>query len=189
MSMTWLSRLLAVRGAIAVIFGVLALLWPKATVLALALLFGAYALVDGVGMLVSGIRQPGDRWQRTAQVLGGLLGVGAAIVTVIWPGVTAFVLVILIGAWAVVTGAMEIWAAIRLRRELTNEWLLAVVGVASVIAGVIILVRPDVGAIAIAQVIGIYALVAGVLMLISAWRLRKAPAGTQAQMRRPAQAS
>ncbi len=174
MSMRWLSGLLAVRGALAVIFGILALLLPAITVLVLALLFGAYALVDGIGMLAAGIRGGGDRWQRVAQIVGGLLGVGAAVVTVLWPGRTALVLVILIGAWALVTGVMEIVAAIRLRREITNEWVLALVGVVSVIAGILILARPDVGAIAIAQVIGVYALIAGVLMLISAWRLRKA---------------
>jgi uncharacterized membrane protein HdeD (DUF308 family) len=188
MSMTWLTRLLALRGVLAVIFGILALVWPRATVLALALLFGAYALLNGIGLLAAGIRPGRDRWQRVAQIVGGILGIVAAIVTVLWPGVTAFVLVVLIGAWALVTGAMEVWAAIRLRREFTNEWILAVVGVLSVIAGILILVRPDVGAIAIAQVIGIYALVAGVLMLISAWRLRRATTETT-DFRRTAQAS
>jgi uncharacterized membrane protein HdeD (DUF308 family) len=88
------------------------------------------------------------------------------------------VLVVFVGAWAVVTGILEIAAAIRLRRELTGEWVLALVGAVSVLAGVLILARPGVGAVALAQVLGVYAIIAGVLLLWIGWRLRKLSAGS-----------
>jgi uncharacterized membrane protein HdeD (DUF308 family) len=189
MSTTSLSRMLVLRGVLAVVFGVLALFWPRATVLALALLFGVYALVNGIGLIMSGFRQRVDQWQRVAHVVGGVLGIAVGVITLFWPGITAFVLVIMIGAWALVNGLLEIWGAIRLRREVSHEWFIILVGALSVLAGILILVRPGVGAIAIAQVIGIYAIIAGVLMLISAWRLRKAiEPRAPSEFGRPAQA-
>jgi uncharacterized membrane protein HdeD (DUF308 family) len=161
--------MLAIRGTAAIVFGILAVIWPGVTVLALAILFGAYALVDGVGMLIASVRRRADRRQRTAYLLSGLLGLAAGLVTLFWPGITALALVVLIGVWAVVTGVLDIWAAARRRRQ----WLVAVVGVLSILAGLLVLVRPDVGALAIAQVIGIYAIVSGVLMLAQTWRLRR----------------
>lgn len=162
---TWL----AIRGVVAILFGLLALFWPQVTILALALLFGAYALVDGVGMLLNAFRWDRTGAQRAAYVLGGILGVGAGVVTLFWPHITALVLVVMIGAWALVTGIVEILAAARFR----GGWLLVLVGVLSLLAGILLLVRPDAGAIAIAQVIGIYAIISGVLILIELFRLRR----------------
>jgi uncharacterized membrane protein HdeD (DUF308 family) len=169
-----LSVLLALRGVLALIFGVLALVWPGVTVLALALLFAAYAVVDGVGMTVSGLSRgaPGRRWP---YVLAGIVGIVAGVLAALWPAVTALALVLLAGVWAIVTGVLEIVAAVRLRRELTGEWVLALLGALSVVAGVLILVRPDIGALALATVLGVYALLAGVVLLVAAWRVRKAP--------------
>jgi uncharacterized membrane protein HdeD (DUF308 family) len=161
---------LAVRGVVAIVFGVLAIIWPGLTILALALLFGAYVLIDGVGMLIDAFRGRRTGAQRAAYLLRALLGIGVGVITLVWPGITAFVLVIMVGAWAVVTGAIGIWAASVAR----PGWLLVLVGVLSLIAGVLILVRPNIGAVAIAQVIGIYAIIAGVLMLIETWRLHRA---------------
>jgi uncharacterized membrane protein HdeD (DUF308 family) len=160
---------LTVRGAVAVVFGVLAIIWPGLTILALALLFGAFALVDGIGMLVEAFRGRRTGAQRAAYLLGALLGVAAGVITLVWPGITAFVLVVLIGAWAVVTGVINIWAATVARRG----WLLVLVGALSLIAGLLVLVRPGVGAVALALVIGVYAIIAGVLMLIEAWRVHR----------------
>ena len=161
---TWL---LALRGVIAIAFGILAVVWPALTALALALPFGAYALIDGVGLVVGGFRRTYDTGQRVAHIVAGVLGIGAGLLALLWPGVTAVVLAILVGVWALLTGVADLWVAIRAR----GQWLIAAIGVVSVIAGVLILVRPDVGAVAIAQVIGIYAMVAGALMLGAAWNL------------------
>jgi uncharacterized membrane protein HdeD (DUF308 family) len=159
-----------------VVFGVLALAWPEVTLLALALLFAAYAVMDGAGLVVTGLSQEG-RDERWSYVLAGVVGIVAGVLAALWPDITALALVVLAGAWAVVTGVLEIVAAVRLRRELTGEWALALLGAMSVVAGVVILVRPDVGAVALATVLGVYALMAGVVLLVAAWRLRRALAG------------
>lgn len=169
-----ISLLLALRGVLALIFGVLALVWPEATVLALALLFGIYAIVDGIGLIAGGLDRGGERGRRWLYVLAGLLGIAAGVIALLWPQLTALTLVVLAGAWAIVTGVLEIAAAVRLRRELTGEWVIALLGIISVIAGVIILLRPDVGAVALATVLGVYAIIAGAVLLVAAWRLRKA---------------
>ncbi|MFF9282974.1 HdeD family acid-resistance protein [Streptomyces griseosporeus] len=166
-----LKWMLVLRGGAAMLFGILALIWPEVTVLALALLFGAYALVDGVALLVSAFRREGAKGHRLAHAVGGVLGIAAGLITIAWPGVTALALVTVVGAWAVVTGLAELWAAVHFRRELHHEWLLFVAGAASLLAGVLILARLDVGAVTVAQVIGLYALISGALVLASAWRL------------------
>jgi len=165
--------LILLRGMLAIVFGAMTLLWPTITVLALAILFGAYALVDGVSLLVDAVREHTGK-ARAWSIVGGVAGIAAGIVAFIWPGITAAALAAVIGAWAVVTGVVEIVAAIRLRRQIRGEWLLAVTGVISVIAGGLILLAPGVGAVSIALVIGAYALFAGVLMVTFAIRLRLA---------------
>lgn len=162
-----------VRGVIAVIFGILALVWPEATVLALAVLFGAFALVDGVGSLMGAFDRHGGPGHRTMHVVVGVAGIALGILTLLWPGVTAVVLALLIGAWAVATGVGEVYTAWRLRERLSQPWLLAAVGVLSVIAGILLLVWPGPGAVAIATIIGAYAIVTGVLLLFAGWRLRR----------------
>ncbi|MFH8597490.1 HdeD family acid-resistance protein [Streptomyces rimosus] len=179
--------LLGARGAIAVMFGVLALLWPQLTVLALALAFGAYALVDGAILLGAAWRNRGERWSALACTAAGALSVVAAMVTSLWPGLTALALVVMAGAWAVVTGCLELWAAVRVRRELRHAWLWLVSAVVSVVAGVLLWLRPDAGAVAISLVLGVYALVAGGVWLASAWREYRAYAGREHRSwRRPA---
>ncbi len=170
---------LALRGALAIAFGVIALLWPQVTTLALALLFGAYALLDGVGLLLGGFRHPAgqrpDRTHRLAHVVGGLLGITAGVLTAVWPDLTVLTLAVLAGAWAVVTGLVEIVAAVRLRQQIHGELLLAAAGLASVILGLLILVSPRSGALALAVVLGAYAPFVGVLLLAVALRLRRLP--------------
>ena len=169
-----LAVVLAIRGVLAIAFGVIALVWPGVTLLALALLFAAYALVDGVGMLAGGLGAERDRGRRWTYVVAGVLGIVAGLLAALLPGLTALLLVILAGCWAVVTGVLEIAAAFRLRHLGTSAWLTGLVGVVSVLAGVLILARPGVGALALATVLGIYALVAGVGLLVAAWRTRRA---------------
>jgi uncharacterized membrane protein HdeD (DUF308 family) len=164
----------ALRGGVAVLFGVLALVWPDMTVLVLVALFGAYALVDGVTALFTAIRGgPRTMGRRGWLALEGVAGLAAGIMTLVWPGITAVVLVWLIGGWAVVTGVLEIATAIRLRKEIEGEWMLVLAGIASVFFGVLLIALPGPGALALAWLIGVYAIVFGVLELSLALRLRR----------------
>jgi uncharacterized membrane protein HdeD (DUF308 family) len=165
--------ILAVRGAAAVIFGLLALIWPQITLLALVLVFGAYALVDGVFALVAAARgRQLAGGSRGWLVLEGLLAIGAGIVALLWPGITALALLWVIAFWAVVTGVLEIVAAVRLRRVLDNEWLLVVAGTLSIIFGLILMIWPGSGAIGLVWLIGIYAIAFGIVLGGLALRLR-----------------
>jgi uncharacterized membrane protein HdeD (DUF308 family) len=101
-----------------------------------------------------------------------MAGIVASAVAILWPGITAFALVIVIAAWALLTGAFEIAAAIRLRKVIAGEWLLALSGVASIIFGFLMIAFPLAGALAIAYMVGIYALVFGVLLMALGFRLR-----------------
>jgi uncharacterized membrane protein HdeD (DUF308 family) len=166
--------MLALRGVAAVLFGLAAFIWPSITLTVLVLLFGAYAFVDGILALLAASRLHGDmgseRWW--ALLVEGLVGVAAGILTFIWPSITTLVLLYLIAAWAVVTGVFEILTAIRLRKEVANEWMLALAGVASVVFGVLLAIHPSTGAVAVVWLIGAYAIVFGLLLLALAFRLR-----------------
>ncbi|HEY3708903.1 MAG TPA: HdeD family acid-resistance protein [Amycolatopsis sp.] len=166
--------LVAARGAFAVLFGILTLVWPGVTVLALAIVFGVYALFDGISAIVQAFR-PGDGAQRAAYGLLGVLGVIAGVLALVWPGTTVLVLATLVGAWAVVTGIAEIVAAVRLRKQITGEAFLIVAGALSVVAGVLVLVHPIAGVLGIAVLIGIYAVLYGVMLVVLAFRLRGLP--------------
>jgi uncharacterized membrane protein HdeD (DUF308 family) len=159
----------ALRGLAAIIFGVLAFVWPGITLAALVLLWGAYALVDGVLALVSAIRTDNDhRW---GLLLEGIVGIAAGVVTFLYPDITALVLLYIIAAWALITGILELVSAVRLRRVIDNEWWLVVGGIASILFAIVLLASPGVGALAVVWVIGTYAIVFGVLMLGLAFRL------------------
>jgi uncharacterized membrane protein HdeD (DUF308 family) len=164
----------AIRGALAVLFGVLAFAWPGITVLVLVTLFGAYALVDGAIAIAHAVRGGGAAAGRRGWlVVEGIAGVAAGVIAFAWPAITALALVLLIAAWAVVTGIVEIFVAIRLRRELEGEWLLALGGGASIVAGVLLAARPGVGALAVVWLIAAYAIVFGIVLLALAVRLRR----------------
>jgi uncharacterized membrane protein HdeD (DUF308 family) len=168
--------IMLLRGLAAVAFGVLAFAWPGLTILTLILLFAAYALVDGLFALFSlfGSRDHGvPAWWL---VVVGLLGIAAAAVTFLWPGITAVMLVMIIGAWALVHGVFEIIAAFHLRRELEDWWILALSGVISVIFGGLVLSNPGGGALALVWLIGFYAVVFGALLIILSFRLKKVSA-------------
>ncbi|MDA2803509.1 HdeD family acid-resistance protein [Nocardiopsis suaedae] len=161
---------LTVRGALAVLFGVLAVFWPGITAVALAVLFGAYALVDGVLAGVLAFRTSGS--DRTPLVVEAVLGVLIGVVALIWPLATVIVLTILIGAWAVFTGVVEIVTAVRLRKEISGEWLYILGGALSVCFGLLIWFWPLQGAVAIALIIGVYAILFGVVFIVLSLRLR-----------------
>ncbi|MFC4910095.1 HdeD family acid-resistance protein [Actinomadura gamaensis] len=163
---------LLVRGAVAVLFGVLALFWPGITVWALTVLFGAYALVDGVFSLAGafqGVPGQSRAWLAVAGICGILLGLMAFA----WPGATALVLLMLIAAWAVVTGVLEIVGAVRMRRTIDDAWLFGVSGAVSVVFGVLLFVWPASGALAVVWLIGLFAIVTGAMMIGAAFRLRR----------------
>jgi uncharacterized membrane protein HdeD (DUF308 family) len=165
---------LAVRGGVAVVFGIVALVWPGLTVLALVLIFGAYALVDGVLALYAALvdrRRTGG--QRVWLAVEGVVGVLAAIVAVVWPQITALALLYVIAAWALITGVAEILMAIRLRQEIQGEWLLALSGVLSILFAIVAVVYPRTGALAIVWLIAVYAIIFGVDLLVLAFRLRR----------------
>lgn len=164
--------LAAVRGVFAVVFGLFALAWPGATVLVLAILYGVYALFDGVGGLMQAFR-PGDAAHRWAYALLGILGLVIGVATLAWPAITVFALATLVGIWALVTGVAEIVAAIRLRKQIEGEFFLIVAGAISAIAGILIVLEPIAGAFGVALLVGIYALIYGIMLLVLAFRLRK----------------
>ena len=161
-----------IRGIAAIIFGVLAFAWPGATGAALVILFGAYAFVDGVFAIVAAVRaaEAHERWG--AFVLEGVIGLIIAAVTFFYPGLTAFALYVTIAIWALLTGILELVAAIRLRKEIKNEWLLILGGVASLVFGILLIVYPLAGVLTVIWLIGAYAIVFGVMMIGLALRLR-----------------
>jgi uncharacterized membrane protein HdeD (DUF308 family) len=163
--------LYAVRGVVAVIFGVVAFARPEQALQALVLVFGAYALVDGIFAMFAGVAARGyfERWW--AVLLEGVAGVVIGLLTFFWPNITALVLLYFIAAWALITGIFEIVAAIQLRRVITGEWMLILGGLLSILFGVLLFVFPEAGAVSVIWVIGIYAVVFGISEIIFAFRL------------------
>jgi uncharacterized membrane protein HdeD (DUF308 family) len=178
---------LALRGVVGIVTGALILAFPGPALAALVLVFGAYALVDGLFSVVAALRTArGDRsWW--ALLLGGLAGALTGLAALLVPALTALVLLYVIAAWAMLTGALEIAAAIRLRDHIRGEWLLGLSGVLSILFGVLIVIAPVAGALAVALLIGSYALVAGIVILALALRLRSARStGQRPRLRRVA---
>jgi uncharacterized membrane protein HdeD (DUF308 family) len=163
---------LTIRGIVAILFGVFTFLWPAITLTVLALLFGAYALVDGILNILAVIRGEHEQQRWWVLLLEGIVSLGAGLVTFFWPGITVLALIYVLAAWAVLTGLLEFAAAIELRKYITGEWLLALAGIASVIFGFLLIFRPFAGAIVIAWWIGAYALVFGALLIVLSFRLR-----------------
>ncbi|MBX3055248.1 MAG: HdeD family acid-resistance protein [Anaerolineae bacterium] len=158
----------ALRGVLAIVFGILALAFPGSTLVSLALLFGAYVFVSGVFSIVAafGSRRRDAVWY----VLDGILGIAVGVATFFYPGITAQALVFLIGLWAILTGIFEVIAGFEL--PLKRDWLLTIAGGVSIIFGVLVFAYPASGALAVVWMIGIYALVHGVTMLAFGIRLR-----------------
>jgi uncharacterized membrane protein HdeD (DUF308 family) len=163
---------LALRGLAAILFGVLAFVWPGITLWALVLLFGAYMLVDGIFAIVAAVRGAGRETRWWLLLVEGVLGVLAGIVAFLWPDITALALLYLVAAWAIVTGVLQIVAAIRLRQEIEGEWALILGGILSVIFGLLLAVLPGPGILALVWLIGAYAVVSGVLLIVLAFRVR-----------------
>jgi uncharacterized membrane protein HdeD (DUF308 family) len=166
------GSLLIIRGIVGVIFGVVAFAWPGVTIAALVVIFGAYAIIDGLMNIVMGITRTPVRRRSWATALQGVVGIIAGVLTFMWPAITALALVLFIGAWALVTGALEIAAAIALRKSIKGEWMLALSGVMSIVFGALVFSFPGAGAVGIAWVLGAYAFAAGLVLISLGARLR-----------------
>jgi uncharacterized membrane protein HdeD (DUF308 family) len=162
----------ALRGVVAILFGLLTIVRPGITLSALILLFGAYTIADGSFRLVSAFANRHDQPRWGALALGGLVGIVAGVIALIMPGITGLVLLYVIAAWTIVTGAAEIAVAVELRKVITGEWALVVAGILSVLFGAFLLARPAAGALAVALWIGFYAVALGGMLLVFAFRLR-----------------
>lgn len=161
------------RGALAIVFGIVAIVWPGLTLLGLVWLFGVYAIGDGAVEIWSGIqnRNRHDRWW--VEILIGLAGIVAGFLVIAWPGLSALALMYLIAAWMVVMGVFQIVYAIRVRKEIANEVWIILSGVLSVLLGLFFFAFPGDGAISLVWVIGIYAVFFGTLLVIFAFRARQ----------------
>lgn len=173
LSRNWWVFLL--RGILAVIFGILAFIWPGTTLLTLIILFGAYALVDGIFAIIAGVAGYGTTERWWAEVIEGVLGMVIGLMTLLWPGATALVVLYFIAAWAIVTGILEIAAAIQMRRYISGEWLLFLSGAVSVLFGVLLFIFPEAGALSLIAFIGAFAILFGSLLIVLALRLRSLP--------------
>ncbi|WP_019140979.1 HdeD family acid-resistance protein [Noviherbaspirillum massiliense] len=164
--------ILALRGVIAILFGVLALIWPGLTLLGLIALFAAYALLGGAVSVIGALRNRKRHEDWGLLLMLGLAALGAGVIAAVHPALTAIVLVLLIGANALVSGMLDIVAAIRLRKAIRHEWMLALNGAASVIFGVLAFLFPGAGALALIWLISFYAVLTGALLLAAAFRIR-----------------
>lgn len=160
------------RGLVAIGFGLLAFLAPGWGIRVLMLLFATWAIVDGVGSLLTGIRTRGQDRSWWLELLEGLLGVVVGVLAIVLLDYAVQVLVLMIAAWSVLTGIIEIVLAVRLRRVIEGEIWMAVAGIASILFGVLLVVFPAAGALSIVWLIGGFAIVFGIFQIGLGWRLR-----------------
>lgn len=166
----WLEVL---RGAAAVIFGIMGFVWPGLTLFVLVVMWGAYALVDGLLALIAAFYIRDHDKPMWPFIVIGLLGIAAGIVTFLWPGITALVLLMCIAAWALLMGIFQIVAAIRLRKDIEREWLLGLSGALSVVFGLLMFLSPGAGALAVIWLVAGYAVIFGALLIGFGFWLKK----------------
>lgn len=162
----------ALRGVVAILFGIILLAWPGISLVLLITIWGAFAVIDGIFSFVSAFRRArgGESWG--SLVLTGITGILAGLIAFIWPGITAAALVFLIGAWAIITGILEILAAVQLRKVIKGEFWLGLAGALSVLLGILLFLNPAAGAVSLVWLIGIFALTFGITMIALGFRLR-----------------
>jgi uncharacterized membrane protein HdeD (DUF308 family) len=169
LSANWWAVVL--RGVAAMVFGILTLFSPGLTLATLILLFGVYAFADGVLAIAAAIRRRSEeRWWML--LLAGIAGIVVALIALAMPGITAIALIYVIAVRAIIVGALEITAAVRLRKVIDGEWMMALAGIASILFGVLILGYPASGALAVLLWIGTYSIIIGAVLIGLGFRLR-----------------
>jgi uncharacterized membrane protein HdeD (DUF308 family) len=166
----WVS---VVRGLVAVALGIFAFVWPIATITALVLVFGAVAVADGILAIAAGIaarKLTTDWWVLLVQ---GFVGIGIGVLTVIYPSITALALVVLVALWAIALGVLQVIAAVKLRRDISGEWWVGLGGVLGIAFGVLLMMNPVVGGIAVVWLIGVFAMLWGVMLIVAGLDLRR----------------
>ena len=163
---------LALRGLVAILFGLAALFWPGLALAVLIVLFGAYALVDGILAIIAAFRSSGRGMRRSLLLIEGAIGILFGIIALFWPDLTALTLLYIIAFWAIVGGIARIVMAIMLRREIENEWSIGLSGVLSVILGIVLMLLPGAGLLAYTWLIGLLALALGIALIYYAFRVR-----------------
>jgi uncharacterized membrane protein HdeD (DUF308 family) len=163
--------MILVRGILAILFGIVTLLMPGISLIVLVVLFGVYALLDGIIRSIVAIKDRKEYPDWWLMLLAGLVSIAAGVATFVWPGITTVSLFYVIVAWAIGTGIFEVFYAIRFRKEIEGEWLLVLGGILSVVFGILLIARPIAGALAVLWMIGVYAIAYGVLLIVQAFRL------------------
>lgn len=164
---------IALRGLFAVLFGILALARPGLTVAAIVVAFGAYAIVDGLYLCISSIADRRDEPNWLVYLLGGLAGFAVGVLALMLPGVTAVALLYIIAVWAILRGAIEIIAAIRLRKLIEGEWVYIFAGALSLLFGLLLIARPAMGTLVLMAWLGAYAVAFGIVLIALAFKLRR----------------
>jgi uncharacterized membrane protein HdeD (DUF308 family) len=169
---------LALRGVLSILFGIIAVMLPGPTLAAMIMLFGAFALVDGVLAIVLAVRgmRSHERWG--GMLVTGLISIAAGLVTFLWPAIGALTLIYIIAAWALVTGVFEIVAAVKLRKLITGEWMLLTAGILSVLLGALTMIFPGIGLLAFVWYLAAYAIVYGIVVVMLAFQVRKLASAT-----------
>jgi len=164
------------RGIIALIFGVLVLAWPAIALFIFAIAFGAFVFVDGIFTLVAAVNYKAGAGRRTWPFISGIAGIIVGLITLFWPAITEVALILLVTAWALVTGVMELVFAFKANQNAAIRWMFAISGILSLVLGILLLARPIIGALVIVWIIGAYAVLAGILLIILGFRLRSVKA-------------
>jgi uncharacterized membrane protein HdeD (DUF308 family) len=163
---------LSIRGGAAIALGLLAIIWHGITLNQLAIIFGCYAIIDGLIGLAGALRAAEEHERWVVLLIEGAVGITAGVLVFLGPSITGFWLMHVIAGWAFVTGVLELFAALKLRQYIAGEWMLALSGVASLILGLLMVALPLVGILPVALWVGVYALIFGLLLIGLGFRLR-----------------
>lgn len=178
MERDWLTlgwKMLLVRGVLGIVFGILAIAWPISTAIALALLWGIWALTDGIGSIAQAFQRD-YRGSRVWLIVLGVIALLAGFFAIVHPGMTAATLTWILGIWLIVRGIFELAGAFSSNQPMPR-WLLVLNGLLSLLIGILFAANPGAGAVSIAVLLGITALVWGVVLLAVAWSVRRATTG------------
>lgn len=165
--------ILSLRGFFAILLGIAAFIWPDITLHILILLFGIFLFLEGIFSTVSSLKFRDIYPHWWLYLIKGLLSMTIGIIAWVWPGITALVILILIAAWAIYTGLIEIILAMRLHDELEGEWLLILSGVISLLFGLVLALQPAEGLLALTWLMGAFAIIFGLLLFILGFKLRQ----------------